>query len=109
MDGSDTTAFFLVESRGPMNGPGCESLLGDALALRENGHPVRLLLIQDGVAAGAMPGTAALLGAGGELWVDEFSLRQRGLTRPLVAGSRLVDMAEVATAIREPGVRVVWH
>lgn len=102
-----TGMFFLVESRGPMNGPGCDSFLGDALALREDGHPVRVLLIQDGVAA--MPGTADLVAAGAEVWVDGFSVRQRGLAGSLSAGAKLVEMAEVAAAIREPGVRVVWH
>ena len=101
--------FLLIESRPPADGGGHGSLLETAMALRGDGQPVRLLLIQDGVAATALPGTAELVAAGGEVWVDGFSLRQRGLAETPAAGARVVDMDAVADVVLDPDVRVVWH
>ncbi|WP_260867990.1 DsrE family protein [Streptomyces sp. SAJ15] len=105
--------YLLIESNGPASGPGGARFFTDALALARAGHPVRLVLIQEGIGA-AVPETApelaSLLDAGGELWVDRFSVLQRGLTPDDVATrARLVEMDEVAAALLAPDVQVVWH
>ncbi|WEO94725.1 hypothetical protein A6P39_012305 [Streptomyces sp. FXJ1.172] len=103
---------LLVESKGPWADPR-GAFLEDACTLARGGHHVQLLCLQDAVAAAvrdASPHTRALLEAGGELWVDDFSLAQRGMTGvALEPGARVVDMAHTAARLLEPDVRVVWH
>lgn len=104
---------LLIESQGPLAGPGCARFIGDAAVLARGGHTVRLFLIQDGVTA-AVPGAVAdlpeLLRHSAVLWVDRFSADQRGLVADsLVAAAELVDLGEVATQVLASGVKVVWH
>jgi hypothetical protein len=83
------TEHLLIATRGTWDGPGCERLAGDAVALARGGHGVGILLLENGVSAalrGAVPALEQLARDGGAVWVDEFSLRQRGLaTAELVA------------------------
>lgn len=105
--------FVLIESTGRESGPGCARFLTDATALARAGHPVRVVLVQEGVTT-ALPGALAeldrALEAGAELWVDEFSVTQRGLdAEALVPAARMVGMGEVADELLAPDVQVVWH
>ncbi|MFC5216363.1 DsrE family protein [Streptomyces coerulescens] len=107
------TGFVLIESNGRESGPGCARFLTDATALARAGHPVRVVLLQEGVTA-ALPGALAeldqALRAGAELWVDEFSLAQRGLAiEALVPEARTIGMAEVAGELLADDTKVVWH
>jgi predicted peroxiredoxin len=105
--------YLLVESKGPWAGPSCAGFLRDAHELAGTGQDVRLLLIQDGVAAavdGALTEARELAEAGAELWVDRFSLGQRGIAETaLLPKARPVEMAEISAHLLEPDVRVVWH
>ncbi|MBO0819766.1 MAG: DsrE family protein [Nocardiopsaceae bacterium] len=107
------THHLLLETQGPWRGPGCGRFIADGEALSRAGEEVSLVLLQDGVIAAAgtaAPGLAGLLRHGGRVWVDEFSLEQRGLTAaPLVPGHELVGMDVVAAALLDPDVRAVWH
>jgi hypothetical protein len=105
-------SFLLIESRrpGPDAGAG---FLQDALSQARQGHGVILLLIQEAVEL-ALPGRSAeldrLLAADGRLWVDRFSLLQRGLPEDgLRPGAQCVEMDEVARAALERATKVVWH
>lgn len=105
--------YLLVESQPPGSGPGGGWFLRDAAAVARTGAVTRLLLVQDGVFA-VGPGTSGQLDrirdAGAELWIDDFSWRQRamgGAATP--AGSRRSDMDMVAERVLDPAVRVVWH
>jgi sulfur relay (sulfurtransferase) DsrF/TusC family protein len=104
---------LLIESRGPWRGPDCAHFVQDALALAGTGAPVHLVLIQDGVLAAvndAVPAVGELAGAGAEVWVDRFSLDQRGLPGTAVLpAARLVDIDDVAARLLAPDVRAVWH
>lgn len=105
--------FVLIESCGPASGPAGARFIGDAAALARSGHPVRLVLVQEGVTAAlpeVRPLLAELLSYGAELWVDRYSLAQRGLAADRLPGrARLVGMDEVAGELLAPGTRVVWH
>ncbi|GAA1040557.1 hypothetical protein GCM10009557_62210 [Virgisporangium ochraceum] len=103
------TAYVMVETAGPWRGPGCARFVSDAVTLCRAGHPVQLVLLQDGVTA-ALPGAVPGLGDGVEVWVDEFSLSQRGLpVEKLAPATRVVTMTEIALRILDPATRVVWH
>ncbi|WP_369390551.1 DsrE family protein [Streptomyces sp. CG1] len=105
--------FVLVESTGRESGPGAARFLADATALALAGHPIRVVLVQEGVTAalpGALPGLDQALQAGVELRVDAFSVTQRGLTAAeLVPEARMTGMDEVADALLAPDTKVVWH
>jgi hypothetical protein len=107
------TPHLLIESKGPWAGGACAGFLRDARDLAGLGHPVQLLLIQEGVGAavgGAPGGAQEAAAAGAEILVDDFSLAQRGLAAAgLLPAARVVDMAEISARVLAPGVRVVWH
>ncbi|GGW81793.1 hypothetical protein GCM10010503_68870 [Streptomyces lucensis JCM 4490] len=107
-----STSHLLVETKGVWTDPR-GAFLRDARALAEAGNQVQLLCLQDAVTAAvrdASPHVKALLQAGGELWVDDFSLAQRGMTDArLEPGAQVVDMARTAARLLEPQVRLVWH
>lgn len=102
--------YLLVETR---QGDTVELFARDAVTLASAGHRVRLLLIGDGVGAAAGRPPQAITGflaAGGELWVDDFTLAQRAIPlTSLVAGAVVVSMAQVAQLLGEEHVRAVWH
>jgi sulfur relay (sulfurtransferase) DsrF/TusC family protein len=104
---------LLIETRGTWDGPGCDRLANDALALARGGHKVNLVLLEDGVTAalpGAVPALDELASSGGAVWVDELSLRQRGLAAAeLGSDMRHVDAHAVAEKLMDPDVRVLWH
>lgn len=109
----DAAPYVLIETAGPWRGPGCARFVSDAVNLCRAGHPVQLVLLQDGVAA-AVPGAVGelddVLEEGVEVWADDFSLAQRGLpVERLTPATRVVTMAEIATRILDPATRVVWH
>ncbi|MBP8534902.1 DsrE family protein [Streptomyces sp. MK37H] len=107
---------LLIESRGPWAGAACGAFVRDARTLALSGHPVQLVLVQDAVTAAVCEPeedsaeVRALAEAGGEVWVDDFSLAQRGLPADrLIPEARVVGMPEVSARVLAPGVRVVWH
>ncbi|WP_053171335.1 DsrE family protein [Streptomyces sp. SBT349] len=104
--------YLLIESRAAATADGA-GFCRDALLQARAGHGVLLFLLQDGVTM-ALPGRSAevkALGAeGGRIWVDGFSLAQRGLAdAALLPAARIVDVDAVAGALLDPDVRVVWH
>ncbi|MET9657650.1 hypothetical protein [Streptomyces sp. NPDC006510] len=104
---------LLIETQGPWAGRECASFVRDAAALADGGHRTQLFLLQEGV-LGAVPGVLpeldSYLAADGDLLVDRYSAAQRGLKQEqLVAGSRLVDMDEIAGSVLDAAVKVVWH
>jgi hypothetical protein len=72
-----------------------------------------LYLVQDGVdlAIGDLPPSlTGPVGAGVEVWADEFSVAQRALlTADLAPGVTAVSLAKVVDLLLESGVRAVWH
>jgi len=102
--------YLLVETR---QGDTVDLFVRDALTLARAGRRVRLLLVGDGVGVAAgrpAPSLGEFLAAGGELWVDDFTLAQRAIPRgSLVDGASVVSMAQVAGLLGEEHVRAVWH
>lgn len=109
----ESGGHLLVESQGPWAGRSCATFVRDAAALARTGGVTRLFLVQDaviGAVPGVLPELDEFIAAPGELWLDRFSVDQRGLRKEsLFPQARLVDMDEVAVAVLDPAVRVVWH
>lgn len=104
------TAHLLVETQ---SGTMSDRFLADALALARARRPVTVFLTGDAVASavrGANAALAELVAAGGEVWVDDFTLAQRALVRaPLAPGVTVADITRVAGLVTAAGTRVVWH
>ncbi|MGW7436009.1 hypothetical protein [Streptomyces sp. NPDC054849] len=102
--------YLLVETQ---SGGTAERFLADAAALAGAGERVCLFLAADGVALGIRGASAGLpqfLGAGGQAWIDEFTLAHRALdAASLTPGVRTTGMGDLADWLLEPGTRVVWH
>jgi hypothetical protein len=110
------SGYLLVETSGGWAGPGCDRFVRDAVALCGAGQQVCLFLVQDGVlagraGAGELAGRLAdLIAAGGQVWVDRWSLAARAVpASSLVPAATVVDMAAVADRVLAPGTRVVWR
>lgn len=104
--------FLLIESQAAAV-PGGVGFPRDAVTQARLGHPVVLFLIQDAVAL-AVPGRSPeledFIEAGDRVWVDDFSLAQRGLANAgLLPAAHHTDMGAVAEAVLNPAVKVVWH
>jgi hypothetical protein len=107
---AEAAEYLLVQTR---QGDTVDLFLRDALTLVGAGHRVRLLVVGDGigVAVGRTPQVVTdYLAAGGELWVDDFTLVQRAIPlMSLVAGATVVGMEKVAQLLGDERVRAVWH
>ncbi|WP_423834079.1 hypothetical protein [Streptomyces manipurensis] len=105
-----TGQYLLVETQ---SGDRAERFLADAAGLADAGERVCLFLAADGVALGIRGASAGLprfLDAGGQAWIDEFTLTHRALHHaPLTPGVRTTGMGDLADWLLEPGTRVVWH
>jgi intracellular sulfur oxidation DsrE/DsrF family protein len=102
-----TVEHLLVETKASG-----DAFLRGARVLAGTGHRVVVLLIQDAV--GAVFGASALIGqltgAGVQVLVDDFSMRQHAVADvDLPAGVDVVDADEIAGSLLVPGVKVVWH
>jgi predicted peroxiredoxin len=104
-------SYLLVESRSDLESPDVGALRGLAARLRKAGHDVVLFLVQNGVmTSGARPPLDEVAGAGVTVWLDEFSVRARGLaSAPRPPGAQVVGMGELVRLLMAPDVIALWH
>lgn len=104
-------SYLFIESRGEHESPDVPALLRLGGGLRGAGHPVTVFLIQNAVATlGADEPWRSLVDAGIDLWVDEFSLRTRGLgEKQCPPGVRLGGADDLVRMLMTDGVVAVWH
>lgn len=88
--------------------PAC---FGQARLLRDAGVESTVILVENGVAAaGPSPELRACLDSGAGVFVDDYSLRQRGLgPDDLGDGVVVTDMDWLAGFLLDGDVAVVWH
>lgn len=104
-------SYLLIESRSDEESPEVTALRYTAVGLRTAGHQVTLYLLQNAVLCGlGRPTVPELIEAGVEVWIDDFSARNRMLSGlPLPAGSRLGAMPDLVRMLMRPGIIPVWH
>ena len=103
--------YLLIESRDPFDSADTQAYSGLAAALAREGNEVTLFLVQNGVLP-ARPGARSeslkeAAGAGVKVLADEFSLRERGI-------SKLLDNVnpaplDVVIDHMAGGSKVIWH
>lgn len=102
-------AFLLVETR---TGRTAERFVADATAQARAGVAVTVWLVADAVldaVRGVCPEVGDLLAAGGTVWVDDFTVAQRGVRESsLLAGITVVSIDRLAATMLGDA-RTVWH
>lgn len=107
------THYLLIASRDPFTARDVDGFFALAASLAARGHPVTILLVQNGVLAArrvriAEPLTR-LARSDVAVLADAFSLRERGIAADRLApGIRAASMTQVIDAIAG-GARVLWH
>jgi sulfur relay (sulfurtransferase) complex TusBCD TusD component (DsrE family) len=105
--------YLLIESRDPYSTSRAASQPRLARDLRQAGHDVSLILVQNSVlAVRAEPGSAELqaaVSAGVEVLAEEFALRERGIpTVTLMAGIRATPIAVISERLAL-GWKSIWR
>ncbi len=106
--------YVFIESRDPFESGDTEFVAEMASVLRQEGRPVTVFLVQNGVLAtraGArrshLPG---LTRAGVTVLADDFSLRERGIQADeIAAGVREAPIDALVDLIVRPDTKTIWH
>lgn len=108
------TQYVFIESKDPLEDRGAEFYLETAIALSRQQQPVTVFFVENGAHAARkgsqIAGREALQAAGATLMVDEFALRERGITDDLLAagiGAGSVD--DLVELLVRPETKAVWH
>ena len=105
--------YFFIETSDPFESRDCANLAQTALDLQSRGNQVTVMLIQNGVLAARQQArgshTPGLLKAGITVMVDDFSLRERGISAAeLAPGIKESSIDAIADALLE-GTKTIWH
>lgn len=106
--------YLLIETRSSWESPEVDRFLEVATALVGERHQVDLYLVQNGVLnarAGANGPLAPLIEAHAvPIWVDEFSLNSRALSRrDLMDGVDVTGIDQLVELLTRPGCKPIWH
>lgn len=107
------TKYLLIESRDPFESNDVAYYYDLATGLAQEGNPVTLMLVQNGVLPARRSSRSkaleALADAGVEILADDFSLRERGIaTNRLAAGVKPAPLDIVIDHLAE-GRKTLWH
>ena len=104
-------AYLLIESREPFESKDVAYYCELARGLVEAGNEVTLLLVQNAVFAvrpsAHAPELRALVDSGVKILADDFSLKERGITK-LREGIAVAPIDVVVDRL-EAGCRTLWH
>jgi hypothetical protein len=104
--------YLLIESRDPFEAPNDVAHLCElARGLKEQGNAVTVFLAQNGVlaarASAKAPSLAALLRGGVKVVADDFSLKERGITK--LADGVTVGPIDLVVDALAAGHKTIWH
>lgn len=105
--------YLFIESRGTFESAGAASFLGLARDIARQGGKVEIFLVQNGVmparAGAKSEALSAALQSGISVLADEFSLKERALSREQLAKG--VKPAPIGTVIDRmaDGWKILWH
>lgn len=105
--------YLLIESRGAFESATAPAFFALARELAQQGSKVEIFLVQNGVmparAGAKADGVAAAVDSGIAVLADEFSLKERALSREQL--SKGVKPAAISTVIDRmaDGWKVIWH
>jgi intracellular sulfur oxidation DsrE/DsrF family protein len=105
--------YLLIESRDPYGTAGVDDHADLAIRLKRAGHEVAVLLVQNGVlpvrAHARRDALARLAESRIDVFADEFSLRERGITpADMPAGVRATPIELVIDRLLA-GWQAIWH
>jgi predicted peroxiredoxin len=105
--------YFFIESRDPFDSSDSQYFSELVEGVSSRGNEVTLFLVQNGVLplrSGSKHSNlvAKLLNNGIKILADNFSLRERAISKPL-DGVEVADMDRFVDLLLEPGTKAVWH
>lgn len=105
--------YLLIESRDPFDSADSEYFFELAQGISGRGNDVTLFLVQNGafpLRSGSKHSASisALLENKVKVLADEFSLKERAITKPL-DGVEVADIGRVVDMLLEPGTKAIWH
>jgi sulfur relay (sulfurtransferase) complex TusBCD TusD component (DsrE family) len=109
--GDDMNNYLLIESRDPFESNDVAYYYDLAKGLAESGNQVTLFLVQNGVLAARPSAHSAALSAlsqsGVKVFADDFSLRERGISK--LADGVMGSPIDVVVDHLEAGHKTLWH
>jgi sulfur relay (sulfurtransferase) complex TusBCD TusD component (DsrE family) len=103
--------YLIIESRDPFDSNDVANSYELAVGLAKEGNAVTLFLVQNGVLPARKSKHSSMLGevakAGVEVLADEFSLRERGMSK-LIDGVRSTPLDVVVDRLAD-GSKAIWH
>jgi intracellular sulfur oxidation DsrE/DsrF family protein len=103
--------YLLIESRDPFESNDVPYYYELSKGLAEAGNQVTLLLVQNGVLAARPSAHSAALSAlsqsGVKVLADEFSLRERGISK--LADGVTASPIDIVVDNLEAGHKTIWH
>jgi sulfur relay (sulfurtransferase) complex TusBCD TusD component (DsrE family) len=109
--GDDMNNYLLIESRDPFESNDVLYYYDLAKGLAESGNQVSLFLVQNGVLAARPSAHSAALSAlsqsGVKVLADDFSLRERGISK--LADGVTASPIDVVVDHLEAGHKTIWH
>lgn len=108
------TNYLFIESRDPFESRDTRFVEETAASLRERGHEVTVLLVQNGVLASRRNARNSYLSrlaqAGVTLLADDFSLKERGIqSGELCDGIQPTSIETVVDALAQENTKAIWH
>jgi hypothetical protein len=107
----DTMEYLLIESRDPFESNDVLYYYELSKGLVESGNQVTLFLVQNGVLAARPSAHSAALSAlsqsGVKVLADDFSLRERGISK--LADGVTASPVDVVVDHLEAGHKTIWH
>ena len=106
--------YVFIESRDPFESSDTGFVADAAIALRERGREVAVVLLQNGVlatrAAAQRGHVGRLVEAGVSVLADDFSLRERGIdARDCRDGVQEASIGTLVDLMMRPNTKTVWH
>jgi predicted peroxiredoxin len=106
--------YLIIESRDPFDSNDAQFILETATTLKQCGHEVTVFLIQNGALAvrrntrrSHLPQLAL---TGIQLLVDDFSLRERGIsTTEMIDGIQESNIGALVDLIIREKTKAIWH
>lgn len=106
--------YVFIETRDPFESRDTKFVEETAIALKQNGHQVTVLLLQNGVLASRTnardQSLVRMAEAGISLRADDFSLCERGIQQtelqPFIKRS---DMESLVEDLMQENTKAIWH
>jgi hypothetical protein len=106
--------YLLIESQDCFESPDANEGLAQMEKLSNEGHEVAIYLVQNSVLSlrksAHAPALSSLLRKKVQIFADDFSLDERGITGPeIMPGIQVSNIETLIDLVMEKGRKAIWH